>query len=171
MHHLVLEHREDALAAAEHRVAIALDRAGLEDRENRAVGAAGVSLDLVTSGPAVRGVLVGRLPIAGVDTAREQSLEIVVQPRVVEALLEETVHGEGRYVPLVEHDRMTQGNRALVIRVVIEDVEQRPCALPVAEIGLDDRLTVDDRSICRTAGAHRTPWTKTRRAGFRTLAS
>ena len=107
MHDLVLEHREHALPAAQHGVRVVLDGRRLERLENRVVGRARVALHLSSRRPVVDRRLVGRLLVARVDAAREQHLEIVVQPGVAEPLLEEAIHGERRDVAFVEDDRVT----------------------------------------------------------------
>src|SRR6185503_7670931 len=61
----------------------------------------------------------------GIDAAREDGLQVLVDPRTAEALLDQRVHREGRQVALVEDDRVAQRDRLVEVGGGVEEIEQR----------------------------------------------
>ena len=74
----MLDQREHRLAAMEHRVTIPLDFLMVERIENHLVGGGGVLPDSLAIGPGSDRHAIRRGVVLGVDSAREQTLEILV---------------------------------------------------------------------------------------------
>ena len=154
MRHLVFEHCEDTLTPEKRRVGVILHDGRLERSEDGVVGVRRVLLDDATFRPAADGPVGGSVLVARIDASREQYLQLAVDPGLPEPSLEQAVDAEGGNVTLVEDHRMSQRNRAVVVRLGLEEIEQRVGALAVLEIRVDDRLTVDDSSACRSDAGH-----------------
>ena len=68
------------------------------------------------------------------NAAREQQFEPFVGAAQAEAALQKGNHAERGKMPFVEHDRIAQRNRARVVRVGIDEIEQRTGPLAVAAV-------------------------------------
>src|SRR5439155_9718046 len=63
--------------------------------------------------------------LLGIDAAREDRFEMLVDAGTAESLLDQRVDGEGRQVALVEDDRIAQRDWLVQIGGRVEQVEQR----------------------------------------------
>src|SRR5204863_673464 len=156
---LVFEDGEHGLGAIEQRIAGTVDVAVEQGVEDLAVGLIRECAHLVPRRPAVVSrvrkdpayIVVGslwtrrsgRLRFMRVDTAGEERLEPRVDARAAETFLDQGVEAESRQVAFIEHDRMTQRDRAAVVRVNVEEIEKRARAFAVAPVPRRDGLTVD----------------------------
>src|SRR5262245_15110948 len=62
--------------------------------------------------------------LGGIDASGKQRLELGIDARTSERALDERVEAECREVALVEHDRMSQIDRPVVVSVLFDQVEQ-----------------------------------------------
>ena len=79
----------------------------------------------------------------GVDAAREDRFEVLVDARLPEPLLDQRVDGERRQVAFVEDDRVAQRDRPLVVGGLVEQVEQRARAGAAALEAVEDGRPVE----------------------------
>ena len=93
-----------------------------------------------------------RLRFVRIDPAREDRLQPRIDARSAERLLHERVEAEGRQVPFVEHDRMAQLDRLLVVDVGLEQIEQRPRARAVAPVPGDGGPAIQHLPIVSDPG-------------------
>ncbi len=78
-----------------------------------------------------------------IDAARKQRFERRVDVRPPETTLHQRVEAEPRQVALVEHDRMPQFDGTAVVRLVTDQIEQPLRTRAVAQIPVDEGLTVE----------------------------
>jgi hypothetical protein len=78
----------------------------------------------------------------GIDPAREERFQPRVDARAAERLLDQRVEAEPRQVPFVEHNRMAQLDRPLVIDAGVEEIEQRARARAVPPVPGDGRFAI-----------------------------
>ena len=62
----------------------------------------------------------------GVDAAREDRFEVLVDTPLSEPLLDQRIHRKCRQVPFVEDNRIPKRDRPVVIGRVADQVEERP---------------------------------------------
>src|SRR6187401_2372949 len=102
--------------------------------EDERIALVGEPPDLLSSRPLDALITACRRLVLRIDAAREQPLETFVNARTTEPFLHEGVEAEGREVPLVEHNRVTERNGTGVVGVGLDDVEQLPRSLPIATV-------------------------------------
>src|SRR4030095_9877972 len=88
--------------------------------------------------------------------AGEQALEPLVNARAAEPLLHQGVETECRQVPLVEHDGVAESDRAGVIGLGPDDVEQPLRALAITTVPVCKRLAVQCCRYYRHVSTSRT---------------
>ena len=143
VHHLVLQQRVHALRPPHDRVGAAGDVGRLQRVQDRAVGALHVLPDGVARRPEVDGRSRGGLRVARVDPAGEQRVQLRIRPLRPQPLAQQAVDGERRYVTVVEHQRMAQRDRLLVVRGRLHEREQRRGAGAVGPVGADEGAAVE----------------------------
>ena len=111
--------------------------------------------DLAARRPRRRLGAIGRCPIVRIDPAGKQVFEALVDARMSEAFLDERVEAERRQVPLVEDDRMPESDRARVVGVRPDEIEQLFRAQPVATIPVDNLCAVESRGVRGDRLGHR----------------
>ena len=122
VHRLVFENGVHGLGAIEERMARLFDRRGQQRVEYSTVRLGRECPHFSARRPRER----CRRPIVlRIDAAREQALEIRVDASLTQRPLDERVEVERGEVAFVEHDRMTERNRPLVIGVRRQEIEQR----------------------------------------------
>ena len=100
----------------------------------------------------------GRGGIFRIDAARKEPLELRIDARAPQAALDQGVDAEGRQVPLVEHDRMPERDRPLVIRVGAHEVEQLPRPLAVQLIPGAEGVSIHAGPHARTTSGESPRW-------------
>jgi hypothetical protein len=85
----------------------------------------------VPFGPPAGGAA-ARLFLRRIDPSSEERFERRVDARAAERSLDERIEAERRQVAFVENDRMPEIDRARVVRLVGQEVEERTGTCPVA---------------------------------------
>ena len=126
VHFLMLEDRPQRLRVLQQRVVVAL-QVGPGDRvRDQPIRRRDVVEDDAARGPGrVSSGHRGRLGV-GIDPARKDRFQGLIDPWLSQAPLDQRVDGEGRQVPFIEDDRVSQGDRPLVVGRRVDQVEERP---------------------------------------------
>ena len=148
VHRLVLEDRVDGLGLVEQRMPGLLERGMCERIEHEGIARIGKVLDLIPRRPFGPPAAAGVRLVLGIDAAREQALERVVDTRTSEPFLHQRVDAEGRQVPLVEDDRVAQRDRPREVGLRLDEIEQLSGSLPDSAIPVGERRAVQGRSCC-----------------------
>jgi hypothetical protein len=154
VHLLVLDDGPDRLRVAQQRMIVA-HHIGIRDGVLDArVGGIGVREHGVPAGP--RGIATGDRGglLVRIDAAREDRLEVLVDARVPETLLDQRVDGEAGQVALVEHDRIAQRDRLVEVGGGIEQVEQRARAATRAAKAIERLAAIEHGRHRRRARSH-----------------
>src|SRR5262249_8483167 len=125
-----------------------LERSVCERVENEGVAVVGEPTDLVARRPFGAVAVPGGRLVFRIDAARERGLEPFVDARPAEPLLYQRVDAECGEVPLVKDDGVTERDRARVIRLGSDDVEQLARSLAIVTVPIGKRLPVHDGRIC-----------------------
>src|SRR5206468_3968372 len=82
-----------------------------------------------------------------INPAREQRFEARVDARPSQRSFHERVEAERGQMAVVEHDRLPQRDRALVVSGGLDEIEQRPGPFTVALIPRHDARAVERHSL------------------------
>ncbi len=136
MHQLVLEDRVDGFAF------IDVDVVARERALDQCIGFGAVGLHFVARWPDIGRALHARFAV-GIDAALEDLFKVRMNPFASQRHLHERVHREDRQVAFVEHDRVAQRDRAVVVGVGRDDVEDLAGARARGAIPGDQRFAGD----------------------------
>ena len=121
MHRLVLEGRENGLAAPHGEMLAAgqIERRAAERVDDGLVGAPAERQHLVARRPDRPGAAArhGLIDAVGIDAALEETLHLAIDARQAEPTLQEGNHAEGRQVTLIEDDGIAERNGTRVVSV------------------------------------------------------
>ena len=176
MHRLVLEDGEHRFGAIEQWMARALEICPAKCVEHAPVGFRREGQHFVTGRPARLTSCPSRLSclsrlscpsgLVRVDAACKQRLEARVDTGPAQPFLHQRIEAEGRQVSFIEHDRVAQRDRPLVIGPVPDntarparaarrdEIEERPGALAVAPVPGNHRLAIHHLQIVIRFEAH-----------------
>ncbi len=149
MHGFVLEDREGGIRALEQRMTGPIEVGVLEGIQHLTVGFGGKVLDEIAGGPPSSRItkMAGRVPLGlmRIDASSEQRFKADVDARPAQTALHERVEAEGRQMALVKDDRMAQRDRAAVVRLFADQVEERLRPRAVAHIPVGEGLASERR--------------------------
>ena len=94
----------------------------------------------------------GRVPLGlmRIDASSEQRFEVHIDARPTQTALDERVEAERRQMALVKNDWMAQRDRPAVIRLLVDQVEERLRPRAVAHIPVGEGLASGRRHGCRS---------------------
>jgi hypothetical protein len=131
-------------AATEDRILLVVDVALGQGVDDRAVRLGRVASDLDSRGPRRR-PRGERLLVLRIDTALEENLVLGIDPGASQALLQQRVDRERGKVAFIEADGIAQRDRARLIGLRADAVEERFGALPQGHIAADSGLSIEPR--------------------------
>ena len=162
VHRLVLENREHGLGAVQQRMARLIDVAVEQRVDHLAIGLIRKRMDFVARRPSIATISPSTCPalpstatrplpppgaLVRIDPAREEILQPRIDARAAEPLLDQRVEAEAGQVAFVEHDRMAQRDRAAVVGLFVEQIEER--ARPLRDCaGTTPRRPIGRRHPC-----------------------
>ena len=145
VHFLVLEDGVRGFGAHEPRVGRVVERGVGVALGDRRVAGRGEGVNRRAARPCGALVLGCDCRITRIDTAVEQLLQLGVDRRPAERVADQRDEGKAGDVPIVEHERVPQRQRRVLVRFRSDRREKVRGALPVGAIAHRHRFTVDCR--------------------------